>query len=811
MLLLFDYLQEKSKIIMSFGKQSLLIPLILAGAILGGLAGYFIPEFMLSVSVIGQLFLNLLRILTIPLIISVIIVGVASLGDTHKIGRTTLASMVYFLSTSAIAVVNGIVLVSLIKPGLWSTGSEHGVGAYVPDMVAYARSFQFSDIFKAFIPSNILSSTAGGQYLGIIVLSLLFGTVLATMGRKAKVVLDFFNVITEGSLKAVQGILYIVPIGLFFLVGSAIAENTVQFSSIKIVSLIVTLLAGFLLHGIIILPVILKIFGRKSPHSYAGKMSTALLTALGTSSSTATMPVTYACVVEKNNVDSRAGAQVIPLGSFVNLNGTAMFLAVITLFACQMYGVSLNIFNIMYIGALAIVLSFCSAGVPGSSIFMIAILFSVMNLPNEAYGALGLLVAVDWLFDRARTLLNVWGNAVGAAVIGERFDYKTVSKTKSIVSPRKYERSYNKKPDYKRDKPTKQDRKPTSRKPINSKSPVAKKKDKLASPKTKARVTISKKETSPLKKQALSEKKQTISVKKVKPVSPIKKNDVKPPARRSSTLKPPPIPSARKFNKPETDSKTVEKSKPVKTSDIKDKLSIDTIERERAKIAAQLASMKERETSKTPKIDIVKPETIVDSTPQIDFYSEDEKPDKKEKFFETNNILEKVNNIKIPDVVVEKEEVDESPEAGSEIVKESDFSDNAKNDSDEIKIDSKISEDKANEKIEIEPKEVFESKTVEDAAVEPEKVSDKEPEVEPEKASDKEPEVEPEKTPDKEPEEKPEPQFGRARTRKGVVNKSDSDSEEKGKTPTPTTSSVSIVEDEKEISFGRSKTKRTGR
>jgi len=205
--------------------------------------------------------------------------------------------------------------------------------------------------------------------------------------------------------------------------------------------LTLTLFAGLIVHGLIILPVILRIFGRKSPHTFAGNMSSALVTALGTSSSTATMPVTYSCVVEKNNVDSRAGSLVIPLGSFVNLNGTAMFLAIVTIFACQMFGVSLSILNILLIGLISLVLSFCSAGVPGSSIFMMAILFNVMNLPSEAYAALGLLVAVDWLFDRGRTVLNVWGNSVAAAVIGESFDFKTVSKTKSTTTPKKYKRS----------------------------------------------------------------------------------------------------------------------------------------------------------------------------------------------------------------------------------------------------------------------------------------------------------------------------------------------------------------------------------
>ncbi|MFH2050205.1 MAG: cation:dicarboxylase symporter family transporter [bacterium] len=777
---------------MSLQKQSILIPLMLAGAILGGIAGFFIPEFMLSVSVIGQLFLNLLKIITIPLIISVIIVGIASLGDTRKIGRTTVISVLYFLSTSAIAIMVGIILVTLINPGSVATHA----GGYSPDVVSYAKSFQFSDIFKAFIPSNILSSTAGGQYLGIIVLSLIFGTVLATMGRKAKVVLDFFTIITEVSLKAVYGILFIAPIGFFFLVGSAIAgypESLTELAG-NFSMLSLTLLAGLIVHGLIILPAILRVYGRKAPHIYAGNMSSALITAFGTSSSVATMPVTYSCVVEKSGVDSRAGSLVIPMGSFVNLNGTAMFLAIMTIFACQMFGVSLSIPNIIFIGLLSLVLSFCSAGVPGSSIFMMAILFNMMNLPSEAYAALGLLIAVDWLFDRGRTVLNVWGNAVGAAVIGEGFDFKTVSKTKSTAPIKKYERPYDKKPDYKKDKPFKQDRYQSDNKTNETKRPAAKKRERLEPSKSKPYPLNNKKEVVNQKKEVIPEVEKKTEV--VKPIS-----------RQSSALKPPPIPPAPNRNtlpvefRSEQASNTATGNKELDSDHL---LSNDTIERERARIAAQLASMKEQEKFRPGKENKYKPEPKVDTktepdakdstAPKIDFYAGDERVDKKEKFFETNNLIEKVKNIKIPEISTEYK-IDEETEKSFD----SDI-----NDQQEPKhpvVEAPKFESDAEEKLE---DDIIDAVYVEDDFEDSE---DKTSEI-----SDKEPEKKSNAPFDKKPEDTPEPQFGRSRVRRGAALKAETKSDEKGnQSPTPTSQSVTVVENEESVSFGRSKKRRAGR
>lgn len=798
---------------------------MLVGAILGGIAGYFIPEFMLSVSVIGQLFLNLLKIITIPLIISVIIVGIASLGDTHKIGRTTVASILYFLCTSTIAIIVGIILVSLIKPGLGIATSETIMRTFVPDVVPYAKSFNFADIFKAFIPSNIIGSTTGGQYLGIIILSLIFGTVMATMGRKAKVVLDFFNVITEVCLKAVYGILFIAPIGLFFLVGSAIAKNPESIFGINVGFLIITLLVGFVIHALIILPLILKIFGDKSPLSYVGKMSSALMTALGTSSSTATMPVTYSCVVEKNHVDSRAGSLVIPLGSFVNLNGTAMFLAITTIFACQMFGVSLSLLNIILVGLISLVLSFCSAGVPGSSIFMMAILFSVVNLPNEAYAALGLLVAVDWLFDRGRTVLNVWGNAVGAAVIGEMFDFKTVSKSKSVASPRKYDRSYDKKSSYKKDKPVRQDRKYADKKTKETRKPAVKKKDKIDSKKAKPKPTKVKKQAKPVHQDKTVN--QAKPVTQTKPVVEIKKDDIKSPKRQTSVLRPPTIPKT-----PKRKPITTEQAKPDVNNemDFSNNLSNKTIERERAKIAAQLALMKSKGNSHSSvkedaqsKIDSENKEFDNKELlePTIDFYSDDEtveneKPiEEKETFFENNNIMEKVNNITIPDslgesVIEEESELETEP---IEIPKED-------------TIESVIIEKENIKAIEVPAVPLVPKvpEVLKEPEVKPAPVIDNESEPEdevkeiPEPAIDEEPESEVKEIPDSvidkepEPEEAQEPQFGRTKIRKGGVKRPDSGKDDKSnKTPTPTTSSVEILEDEKELSFGRTKKKRVRR
>ncbi|MFQ5453801.1 MAG: dicarboxylate/amino acid:cation symporter, partial [Candidatus Zixiibacteriota bacterium] len=404
--------------------SSLVFLSTITSVILGGIFGYYLPEIMLSVSFIGQLFINALRIVVIPVVVVSIIIGIAGMGDIKKINRSVGKTILYFISTSAVAVCIGLILVYLIHPG----GNLIIEGAYIPPETMQLKSFSFSGMIASLLPENLFQASFGGQMLGLIIFSIFFGVVLANSGTKRKIVIDFLQVINTSLSKLVVLILIIAPIGLFSLIGTITARNFSSISNIagNLFIFSLTLIIAFLIHTFIILPVALKIFTNHSPFTYLKNSIPAISTALGTASSIATLPVTYDCVVEKNKIDNRAGALTLPLGAAINMNGTALYLVVATIFIAQVFQISLSPIQIILILGASLLVSVGSSVIPHASVITLAIIFNIADFPIGAYAGIGLIVAVDWFFDRWRTAVNVWSDTVGAAVIGNTFDFKTV-------------------------------------------------------------------------------------------------------------------------------------------------------------------------------------------------------------------------------------------------------------------------------------------------------------------------------------------------------------------------------------------------
>ena len=410
--------------------------LMLAGVTLGAALGYYVPDFMLSISVIGTLFISALQLVVMPLIVAGIIVGVASLGEARRLGRPLITTLAYFVVTTALAVGIGLGLAMLLLPG-WGVST---VGATLPTEVARLKSTGFSDFLLAFIPTSFPQAVIEGQYLGIIVFSLFFGGVLATLGQRGRVVVDFFKGISEVILKLVYLILYVAPIGLFSVVGTIVARNSGSLGELSssLSYYLLALGAGLLIHSVIVLPLLLKFVGRRSPLGYFGNMVPALSTALATGSSVAALPVTYAGVVEKNKVDSRAGALALPLGMTMNLNGTAMYLAIAALFVAQAFGMSLSAGQIISIAAVSILVSLGAAAIPHAGILLLPFVLRAAGFPQEVYAGIGLIIAADWLFDRFRAVVNVWGDSVGAAVVARALEPKaTRERGTARTQPRK--------------------------------------------------------------------------------------------------------------------------------------------------------------------------------------------------------------------------------------------------------------------------------------------------------------------------------------------------------------------------------------
>lgn len=392
---------------------------MIAGAVLGVFGGLYAGEFFLKIRFIGTIFLNALKMVVIPLIVASMIVGVTSLGDISKLGKTSLKTLLYYMVTTAISVVIGLVLVNLFRPG---AGIEN-FGAYIPDLVAESGGKSLIDVLVGLIPPNIIAAAASGKVLPLIVFSLVFGGVLTTLGEKGRVVVQFFEGLNSAMMRIVTLIIYFAPVGVLALIGGIVAENADSIgqlvSGLGLYSL--TVIVGLLIHALVVLPLILKMFGKRKPWGYFVNMGQALATAFTTASSTATLPITIESVEEKNRIDSRAASFVLPLGATINMDGTAMYEAVAAMFIAQIYGIDLGLGQQIIIFLTATLASVGAAGIPHAGTVTMVFVLSAVGLPLEG---IGLIWAVDWFLDRCRTTVNVWGDSIGAAVIAQTEEFR---------------------------------------------------------------------------------------------------------------------------------------------------------------------------------------------------------------------------------------------------------------------------------------------------------------------------------------------------------------------------------------------------
>ena len=407
---------------MAQSKVKLLSQLTLTGVVLGALMGILIPGFMIGIGVIGQLFVNALKIILLPLIAASIIMGISRFGGLRRLGRTAINTLYYFLATTVVAALIGLILATVFRPGAGLGSASDLSQASFPAFTTHS----LSQFLLSLLPDNITRDIADGQVLGLIVFALFFGAVLATMGRRGRSVTEFFQAVHEVILNLVNLLLWAAPLGLLCLVGSAVAQDKGAFAhgAENIVFYILTLVIGLAIQGGVILPLVAKIYGNRSPLAFLKGSTAALTTAFGTASSTATLPMTYRSTVDDNKVDQRASAFVLPLGSTLNMNGTAMFVVIAALFIAQAAGLKLGFGQMLLVGLTAVFVSFGTAGVPGAGLIGLMSVLALFDI-NTATVGLALISGVDWLSDRLRTVVNVWGDAVGAAVISQTEEFQT--------------------------------------------------------------------------------------------------------------------------------------------------------------------------------------------------------------------------------------------------------------------------------------------------------------------------------------------------------------------------------------------------
>jgi Na+/H+-dicarboxylate symporter len=396
---------------MSLQANNALLWAILAGAVGGIFSGWYFGEAMLSVEWLGTLFLNALKMTIVPLIVAAIITGVTSMGDIRKLGRIGGLTILYYASTTALAVLIGLVIVNLIQPG---SGIAE-LSNVVPEKVSEKTGIGFTDIILSLVHPNLLAAAAENLLLPVIVFSLIFAAALTTIGEIGTPVIRFFDGLNEVMMKLVIWLMYLAPVGIFALIAARLgAAGGGQAFWNEITSVgwyCVAVILGLFIHALLLFG-ILRLFSNHGM-AYLKQMMRALLTAFGTASSSATLPITMECAIEAG-VDKRAVKFVLPLGATVNMDGTALYEAVAVMFIAQAYGYSMGVTEQMIIFITATLAAIGAAGIPQAGLVTMVIVLTAVNLPLEG---IGMLLAVDWLLDRFRTTVNVWGDSTGAAII----------------------------------------------------------------------------------------------------------------------------------------------------------------------------------------------------------------------------------------------------------------------------------------------------------------------------------------------------------------------------------------------------------
>lgn len=395
---------------------------------LGGLLGWMLPGWLpdepaarntalMLIGFPGDLLMQMLKMMVVPLVVATMVVGVASLGDIRKAGKIGYRTVGYYALTTGMSVALGIILVNLIQPG---AGAENLQAAGdLPQSLREPKGALESllQVVKGMFPPNLIQAGAEMNVLGLIVFSVVLGAVLSTMGERGRPVTRFFESFNEAIMKIVHLVVWFAPIGIASLLmarmgtaGDAFFEQDIP----RLAKYMLTVIVGLGIHVLIVLPGIYWLVKKQNPFKYMLGMAQALLTAFSTASSSATLPITMECAKTNNKVGDRAAGFVLPLGATINMDGTALYEAVAVIFIAQSLGMDLSAGQMVVVFFTATLAAIGAAGIPEAGLVMMAIVLTAVGIdPANA----GLILAVDWFLDRFRTAVNVAGDAIGAGVI----------------------------------------------------------------------------------------------------------------------------------------------------------------------------------------------------------------------------------------------------------------------------------------------------------------------------------------------------------------------------------------------------------
>jgi Na+/H+-dicarboxylate symporter len=417
---------------------------IIAGLVGGVIAGeglfhYFngaVPASILdTASFIGNtLFINLLKMVLIPLVASSVVVAICSIGSPAQLGRLGVIAFLFYISTMLIAATIGVLLVVSIAPGtgvgesLLSTAHSSSITAVVNSMSNSNNStglwMALQNITQHLIPTNPFAAAVNGDLLSVISVSIILGTTLIFVGDVGSPLRSLFNSLFAVCMLAISWILYLAPIGIFFLVTWTIGRIGIASLVGPLSKYIATVTLGLGLHALFVLPTILFLVTRINPFSFLFKIRTALLTAFTTDSSSATLPVSIRAAEKEGGISPHVAGFVLPLGATMNMDGTALYEAVAVIFLFQCYGIELHTFQLAIVVLTATLAAIGAAGIPSAGLVTMAIVIEAVNQSLGLSGAQALplsaaaiILGIDRIMDMMRTTVNVWGDLVGAKIV----------------------------------------------------------------------------------------------------------------------------------------------------------------------------------------------------------------------------------------------------------------------------------------------------------------------------------------------------------------------------------------------------------
>ncbi|XP_043562200.1 excitatory amino acid transporter 2-like isoform X1 [Chiloscyllium plagiosum] len=450
--------------------KNLLLTLTVFGVIFGALCGGLLryaspihPNIVMIIAFPGDILMRMLKMLILPLIISSLITGLSGL-DAKASGRLGTRAMVYYMTTTIIAAILGVILVLAIHPGNPALRKQLGEGkkndevssldAFLdlirnlfPENLVQACFQQIQTVTKkvenrpeartisnltgllleaanetlaesegpSFTVTKTLQFKDGMNVLGLIGFFIAFGIAMGKMGERARLMVEFFNILNEIVMKLVIMIMWYSPFGIACLIcGKIVAIKDLEVVARQLGMYMVTVITGLIIHGGIILPLIYFVVTRKNPFLFLAGIFQAWITALGTASSAGTLPVTFRCLEENLGIDKRVTRFVLPVGATINMDGTALYEAVAAIFIAQMNNIHLDAGQIVTVSLTATLASIGAASIPSAGLVTMLLILTAVGLPTQD---ISLLVAVDWLLDRMRTSVNVVGDSFGAGIV----------------------------------------------------------------------------------------------------------------------------------------------------------------------------------------------------------------------------------------------------------------------------------------------------------------------------------------------------------------------------------------------------------